>query len=218
MAAAEPEVVHTGNTPEKIAEYKIIYDYSRVGHHFQKEAEMWFGYHTRPHFSNTSVYHCWRKWNDPRVGSGKGKSYMVQLGKCPILVKATGELAISPTVLKQRFYKKEEKKVEEMFEGFRKVFADEMKPVVEVEAEVDVEAGVDVEGPTAAMEQMKLKDEGMTLGDILGVETRSYAPNAKLIAVAKYGDKVVVAEEGELEKAMEMAAKILEKRDKQKKS
>jgi hypothetical protein len=30
---------------------------------------------------------------------------------------------------------------------------------------VDVEAGVDVEGPTAAMEQMKLKDEGLTLGD-----------------------------------------------------
>jgi hypothetical protein len=24
---------------------------------------------------------------------------------------------------------------------------------------------VDVEGPTAAMEQMKLKDEGLTLGD-----------------------------------------------------
>ena len=70
---------------------------------------------------------------------------MVKLGKCPITVKATGELAFSPTVLKQRFYKKEEKKVEEMFEGFRKVFADEMKPVVEVEAEVDVEAGVDVE-------------------------------------------------------------------------
>ena len=145
MAAAEPEVVHTGNTPEKIAEYKIIYDYSLVGQPFQKEAEKWFGYHTRPDFSTSSEYHFWRKWNDPRVGSGKGMAYMVKLGKCPITVKATGELAISPTVLKQRFYKKEEKKVEEMFEGFRKVFADEMKPVVEVEAEVDVEAGVDVE-------------------------------------------------------------------------
>ena len=139
MAAAEPEVVHTGNTPEKIAEYKIIYDYSLVGQPFQKEAEKWFGYHTRPDFSIRSEYHIWRKWNDPRVGCGKGMSYMVQLGKCPITVKATGELAISPTVLKQRFYKKEEKKVEEMFEGFRKVFADEMKPVVDEEAGVDVE-------------------------------------------------------------------------------
>ena len=114
MAAAGAEAEHTGNTPEKIAEYKIIYDYSQVGHEFQKEAEMWFGYHTRPHFSNRSEYHYWRKWNDPRVGCGKGMSYMVQLGKCPILVKATGELAISPTVLKQRFYKKDEKKIEAM--------------------------------------------------------------------------------------------------------
>ena len=139
MAAAGAEAELTGNTPEKIAEYKIIYDYSLVGQPFQKEAEKWFGYHTRPDFSIRSEYHIWRKWNDPRVGCGKGMSYMVQLGKCPITVKATGELAISPTVLKQRFYKKEEKKVEEMFEGFRKVFADEMKPVVEVEAGVDVE-------------------------------------------------------------------------------
>lgn len=210
MAAAGAEsVACTGNTPEKIAKYKIIYDYSQVGHKLEKEAEMWFGYHPRPE-TNTPEYAFWRKWNDPRAGLGKGKSYMVQLGKCPILVKATGELAISPTVLKQKLFKGEDKKIGVIFEGMKKVFADEMKPVVE--------AGVDVEAPTAAMEQMKLRDEGLTIGDILGVKVQPYAPGAKLTEVAKYGDKKVVAEEGELEKAMEMAVKILEERDKQKKS
>ena len=149
MAAAEPEVVHTGNTPEKIAEYKIIYDYSQVGHHFQKEAEMWFGYHTRPRIKfQASEYHYWRKWNDPRYG---GKVYMVQLGKCPILVKATGELALSPTVLKQTYRGDGETNIEAMFKRFRMVFADEVKPVVEAGVDVEpvvepvVEAGVDVE-------------------------------------------------------------------------
>jgi hypothetical protein len=144
MATAEPEVLHTGNTPEKIAEYKIIYDYSQVGHHFQKEAEMWFGYHTRPRIKfQASEYHYWRKWNDPRYGYGTGKVYMVQLGKCPILVKATGELALSPTVLKQSYREDGETNIEAMFKRFRKVFADEMKPVVDVEAGVDVEPVVE---------------------------------------------------------------------------
>jgi hypothetical protein len=141
---------------------------------------------------------------------------MVVLGKCPILVKETGELAFSPTVLAQNLNKGEDKKIKKSFEELRKAFSDKMKPVVEADAEVDVEAGVDVEGPTVAMEQMKLKDEGLTIGDILGVETQSYAPDAKLTAVAKYGDKVVVAEEGELEKGMEMAELALVKKYKQK--
>jgi hypothetical protein len=166
MAAAEPEVMHTGNTPEKIAEYKIIYDYSRVGHQFQKEAEMWFGYHTRPYIgSQASEFHFWRKWNDPRYGSGKGKAYMVQLGKCPILDKATGQLALSPTVLNPTLRKDEDKKIKAMFEGFRKAFADEMQAVVEadveavvegdveaeVNAEVDAEAGVEPDAGAEAM-------------------------------------------------------------------
>ncbi len=141
MATAEPEVVHTGNTPEKIAEYKKIYDYSQVGHKLEKEAEKWFGYHTRPRIKfQASEYHYWRKWNDPR-SYGTRKVYVVQLGKCPILVKATGELAISPTVLKQNYRGDGETDIVKMFETLRKVFADEKKPVVEV----DVEAGVDVE-------------------------------------------------------------------------
>ena len=94
MAAAGAEAVPTGNTPEKIAEYKKIYDYSRVGHKLEKEAELWFGYHQRPE-TNSPDYKLWREWNDPR--KGKGKHYIVQLGKCPILVKATGELALSLT-------------------------------------------------------------------------------------------------------------------------
>jgi hypothetical protein len=50
-AEAEAEaVVCTGNTPEKIAEYKKTYDYSQVGHKLEKEAELWFGYHPRPQF------------------------------------------------------------------------------------------------------------------------------------------------------------------------
>ncbi len=156
MDASETEVVQTGNTPETIAEYKIIYDYSQVGHKLEKEAELWFGYHPRPE-TNTPEYALWRKWNDPRAGLGKGKSYMVQLGKCPILVKATGELAISPTVLKQKLFKGEDKKIGVIFEGMKKVFTDKKNPVVE--AGVDEEAGVDVEPPTAAMERLNMLEE-----------------------------------------------------------
>ena len=47
-AAGAEEVVHTGNTPEQIAKYKTIYDYSLVGHKLKEEAELWFGYHPRP--------------------------------------------------------------------------------------------------------------------------------------------------------------------------
>lgn len=167
MATAEPEVVHTGNTPEKIAEYKKIYDYSQVGHHFQKEAEMWFGYHTRPRIKfQASEYHYWRKWNDPRYGYGGTKTvYMVQLGKCPILVKATGELALSPTVLKQTYRGDGETEIEAIFKTVRKVFADEMKPVVDEEAGVNVEpvvetdAGVDVEPLVAELAELALMEK-----------------------------------------------------------
>jgi hypothetical protein len=208
-------VVHTGNTPEQIAIYETIYDYSLVGHQLEGEAKLWFGYHPRPE-ADTHENFLWCKWNDPRKGKGKGTRYFVVLGKCPILVRETGELALSPTVLRQRLYKGQDIKITEMFEVMRQAFLASVQP--KVEPVVDVEAGVDVNEPTAAMEQMKLRDEGLTIGDILGVKVQPYAPGAKLTEVAKYGDKVVVAEEGELEKAIEMAAKILEKRDKEKKS
>ena len=168
MAAAGAEVVHTGNTPEEIAEYKIIYDYSQVGHRLEKEAEMWFGYHTRPRIKfQASEYHYWRKWNDPRYIYGTRQAYVVQLGKCPILVKATGELALSPTVLKQTYRGDGETDIEAIFKRLRKVFADEMKPVVEadVEAGVDVEpvvepdAGVDVEPLVAELAELALMEK-----------------------------------------------------------
>ncbi len=141
-AGAVEAVVHTGNTPEKIAEYKTKYDYSLVGSKL-KEAEKWFGYHPRPP-SYTTEYYMWRKWNDPRRDNQY--HYEVQYGKSPILDRETGELALSPTVLEQKLYKNGKNEVQELFEKLRQAFLASVQP--NVEPVVDVEAGTDeVEQP-----------------------------------------------------------------------
>jgi hypothetical protein len=144
-AGAVLVVVHRGNTPEKIAEYEEIYDYSRVQKHLQQEAKRWFGYHPRPQGYSTE-YYLWRKWNDPR--RTKAVHYEVQYGKSPILLKETGELALSPTVFKQKLYKNGENDVRELFEKLRRYFSDKNEPVPEDKARTEEEARTQEEART----------------------------------------------------------------------
>jgi hypothetical protein len=158
-AGAVRVVVHRGNTPEKIAEYEEIYDYSRVQSHLQQEAKKWFGYDPRPP-SYTTEYYMWRKWNDPRRDNQY--HYEVQYGKSPILDRETGELALSPTVLEQKLYKNGKNEVQELFEKLRQAFLASVQPKVEQsvpedKARTEEEAGADDVEDDVAKKMLKLK-------------------------------------------------------------